>query len=252
MNKEEALISYLLRLGDNALVLGQRLIEIVANGPELEEELANANIALDYLGQARMFYSYAGELEGNGRGEDDFAFLRDEHEFKNFLLVEQLNGNFADTIARQVLFDVFYRLQLDALILCSDERLAEIAAKSVKEIRYHLRHGKQWLIRLGDGTEQSYQHITKSVQEFWRYTGEMLSGDELDDAMNKEWNGPDLKLLKDEWQKEVALVLNEATISLPEDQWMAGGGKQGHHTEHFGYLIAEMQHMQRAYPGARW
>ena len=252
MTKNEALIGYILRLGDNALVLGQRLIEIVADAPELEEELANANIALDYLGQARMFYTYAGELEGKGRAEDDFAFLRDEHEFNNFLLLEQPNGHFGDTIVRQVLFDVFYRLQLEALMLCSDERLAEIAAKSVKEIRYHLRHGKQWLIRLGDGTQESHQRLVNSVQDLWRYTGEMFAGDELDDTMKKEWNGADLERLQDEWQKEVASVLEEATIPLPGEQWMADGGKQGHHTEQFGYLIAEMQYMQRAYPGASW
>lgn len=252
MNKEEALIAYLLRLGDNALVLGQRLTEIVASGPELEEELANANIALDYLGQARMFYTYAGELEGKGRGEDDFAFLRDEHEYQNFLIVEQPNGHFGDTIVRQVFFDVFYRLQLEALMRCNDERLAEIAAKSVKEIRYHLRHGKQWMIRLGDGTEESHQRTAKSVRELWRYTGELFSGDELDDAMQEDWNGPDLEVLKDQWQKEVVWVLEEATIPLPDEQWMADGGKQGRHTEHFGYLISEMQFMQRAYPGASW
>jgi len=252
MTKNETLIAYLLRLGDNALVLGQRLTEIVASGPELEEELANANLALDYLGQARMFYSYAGELEGKGRGEDDFAFLRDEQEYQNFLIVEQPNGHFGDTIARQVLFDMFYGLQLEALMACSDERLAQIAAKSAKEIRYHLRHGGQWLVRLGDGTEESHRRITKSVHELWRYTGEMLSGDEVDHAMKKEWNGPNLERLKGEWLKEVASILEKATIPLPDEQWMADGGKKGHHTEHFGFMIAEMQFMQRTYPGASW
>lgn len=252
MTKKQALIRYLLRLGDNALVLGQRLTELIARGPELEEELAIANIALDYLGQARMFYTYAGELEGKGRSEDDFAFLRDEHEFRNLLLLEQPNGHFGDTIARQVFFDVFYRLQLEALSECSDERLAEIAEKSVKEIRYHLRHGKQWLVRLGDGTEESHERIEKSVQELWRFSGEMFSGDELDEAVNKSWDGPDLELLRAQWQKEIAGILAEATIPLPEEQWMADGGKQGQHSEHFGYLIAEMQYMQRAYPGASW
>jgi ring-1,2-phenylacetyl-CoA epoxidase subunit PaaC len=252
MNKKQALIGYLLRLGDNALVLGQRLTEIVASGPELEEELANANIALDYLGQVRMFYTYAGEIENKGRGEDHFAFLRDEHEFRNLLLLEQPNGHFGDTIARQVFFDVFYLLQLEALAECADERLAEIAAKSVKEIRYHLRHGRQWLVRLGDGTDDSHDRIANSVGELWRYTGEMFVGDELDEAMKEYWNGPDLDALKDAWLKEVTSVLDESTIPLPEKHWMAGGGKQGQHSEHFGYLIAEMQYMQRAYPDASW
>ena len=252
MDRREALLAYLLRLGDNALILGQRLTELVTAGPELEEELAIANIALDYLGQARMLYSYAGELEGEGRDEDDLAFLREEHEFENLLLVEQPNGHFGDTIARQVLFDVFYRLQLESLMECGDRRLAEIAAKSVSEIRYHLRHATQWMIRLGDGTDESHARITQSVQELWRYTGEMFSGDTVDDVMRKEWSGPDLSALREQWRKEIAAVLDEATIPQPEDAWMADGGKRGHHTEHFGYLIAEMQYMQRAYPGASW
>jgi ring-1,2-phenylacetyl-CoA epoxidase subunit PaaC len=252
MSKKNTLIDYLLRLGDNAMVLGQRLTEIVAAGPELEEELANANIALDYLGQARMFYSYAGELEAKDRGEDDFAFLRDEGEYRNLLLVEQPNGHFGDTIARQVLFDIFYLLQLDALQDCSDERLSEIAEKSTKEIRYHLRHGRQWMIRLGDGTDESHHHITKSIQNLWKYTGEMFVNDELDDAMMKDWNGPDLAAMKERWLAEVSDMLSEATIPMPDSGWMADGGKQGRHTEHFGYLVAEMQHLQRVHPGLNW
>ncbi len=252
MTKEQALIGYLLRLGDNALVLGQRLIEIVTKGPELEEELANANIALDYLGQARMFYTYAGELEGEGRSEDDFAFMRDEHLFNNLLLLEQPNGHFGDTIARQVTFDIFYRLQLKALQDCSDARLAGIAAKSLKEIRYHLRHGKKWLIRLGDGTDESHERMATSIHDLWRYTGEMFAADELDKIMKREWGGPDLASLKKQWQMEITSTLEEATIPLPEEDWMDSGGKQGQHSEHFGNLIAEMQTMQRAYPGASW
>ena len=252
MAKNETLIAYVLRLGDNAMILGQRLTEIVAAGPELEEELANANLALDYLGQARMFYAYAGELEDKGRGEDDFAFLREEGEFRNLLLLEQPNGHFGDTIARQALFDIFYLLQLEALQNCSDERLAEIAEKSAKEIRYHIRHSRQWMVRLGGGTEESHQRLTKSVQDLWNYTGEMFSNDEIDDAMTKDWNGPDLSLLKQHWQADVDEMLSESTIPLPKDVWMDGGGKQGRHTEHMGYLIAEMQHLQRVHPGLSW
>lgn len=252
MSKKDTLIAYLLRFGDNALVLGQRLTEIVAAGPELEEELANANLALDYLGQARMFYSYAGELEGKDRSEDYFAFLREEGEFRNLLLVEQPNGHFGDTIARNVLFDIFYLLQLDALQGCSDERLAEIAEKSAKEIRYHIRHCRQWMVRLGDGTDESHQRISDSVQNLWMFTGEMFASDELDDAMRKEWDGPDLTSLKERWMADVAEMLSEATIALPEGEWAADGGKLGRHTEHFGYLIAEMQHLQRAHPGLSW
>lgn len=252
MTKKDTLIAYLLRLGDNAMVLGQRLTEIVAAGPELEEELANANIALDYLGQARMFYAYAGEQEGKDRGEDYFAFLRDEGEFRNLLLLEQPNGHFGDTIARQLLFDIFYMLQLQALQGCSDQRLADIAAKSAREIEYHVRHARQWVIRLGDGTDESHRRISESVQALWMYTGEMFINDALDKAMAEEWNGPDLSLLKERWQSEVAGILSEASIPLPEGHWAADGGKQGRHTEHFGYLIAEMQYLQRMHPGLSW
>jgi len=252
MMMKQAPLRYLLRLGDNALILGQRLIEIVADGPELEEELANANFALDYLGQARMFYTYAGELENQGRTEDDYAFLRDSMEFQNLLLLEQPNGHFGDTIVRQFLFDSYYRLQLEALCECDDERLAEIAARAVKEIRYHLRHVTQWLVRLGDGTEESHQRVQESLATLWRYTGEMFAGDAVDDFVRGELQGPDLQAIHDEWRKDVRAALDEATLELPVDEWMQSGGREGRHTEHLGYLIAEMQHLQRAYPRASW
>lgn len=252
MTMNQAPPRYLLRLGDNALILGQRLIEIVADGPELEEELANANFALDYLGQARMFYTYAGELENQGRTEDDFAFLRDSMEFQNLLLLEQPNGHFGDTIVRQFLFDSYYMLQLEALCECDDERLAEIAARAVKEIRYHLRHVTQWLVRLGDGTEESHQRVQESLASLWRYTGEMFAGDAVDDFVRDELQGPDLQVIHDEWRKDVRAALDEATLELPVDEWMQSGGREGRHTEHLGYLIAEMQYLQRAYPGASW
>jgi ring-1,2-phenylacetyl-CoA epoxidase subunit PaaC len=252
MNSEEALFKYLVRLGDNALILAQRLIEIVADGPELEEELANANFSLDYLGQARMFYTYAGEIESAGRKEDDFAFLRSEREFENVLLVEQANGHFGDVIVRSVLFDAFYLSQLESLSECNDDRLAEIAAKAEKEIRYHLRYCSQWLIRLGDGTDESRRRVQRSLDELWKYAGELFAGDEIDESIRTEFAGPDLEELKTAWASDVAGIVKEATLALPEDQWMAGGGRDGRHTEDFGYLIAEMQHMQRAYPGLNW
>ena len=252
MSKEQALIRYLVRLGDNALVLAQRLIEIVANGPELEEELANANFSLDYLGQARMFYSFAGELEGEGRKEDDFAFNRADREFENLLLVEQPNGHFGDVIVRSVLFDAFYLLQLEALAACSDQRLAEIAVKAAKEIRYHLRYGSQWLIRLGDGTEESHRRAQDSLDELWKFTGELFTGDETDASIREEFAGPDLDELKTTWARDVAAIVETATLALPADQWMACGGREGRHSEAFGYLIVEMQHLQRAYPGLNW
>lgn len=252
MNSDQAVLTYTLRLGDNALVLGQRLTELVTHAPELEEELANANFALDYIGQARMFYAYAGELEGRGRGEDEFAFLRDGPEFRNVLLVEQPNGHFGDTIVRQFLFESFYVLQLDALCRCGNPRLAEIAARAVKEIRYHLRHISHWLVRLGDGTPESHDRVQQSLDNLWRYTGELFAGDAVDDTFQHDWQGPDLEQLHAKWRDNVAAVVKEATLTLPEDQWMDAGGRSGRHSEHFGYLVAEMQFMQRAYPGAQW
>jgi ring-1,2-phenylacetyl-CoA epoxidase subunit PaaC len=246
MKKEEALLRYTLRLGDNALILAQRLIELVANGPELEEELANANFALDYLGQARMFYSYAGELEGQGRKEDDFAFMRGEREFCSFLLLEQPNGHFGDMIARSVLFEVFYLAQLEALTKCSDD------ARAIKEIRYHYRHDSQWLIRLGDGTPESHEKIQDAVDQLWRYTGEIFVGDEVDEIMTEQYAGPALEEIKANWDKELTAILGEATLQVPAEQWMDSGSRAGRHSEHFGPLIAEMQYMQRSYPGLSW
>lgn len=252
MNGDQALLRYVLRAGDNALVLGQRLAESVTRAPELEEELAGANFALDYIGQARLFYSYAGELEGQGRSEDDFAFLRDGPEFQNFLLLEQPNGHFGDMIARQFLFESFYVLQLEALTRCTAPRVAEIAARTLKEIRYHLRHVGQWLVRLGDGTAESHDRVQNSLDELWRYTGEMFAGDEVDELVAVLWNGPDLRNIEEQWQKKVGAVLAEATLNEPQPQWMDGGGRTGRHSEHLGYLIAEMQFLQRTYPGLRW
>lgn len=252
MSYDRTLLTYVSRLGDNALILGQRMVEVVAAYPELEEELANANFALDYIGQARMFYTYAAELEGKGRDEDAFAFLRDDDQFRNLLLVEQPNGDFGDTIAKLVLFESFYLLQLEALTRCTDERIVEIAARAVKEIRYHLRHNAQWLVRLGDGTAESHQRVQASLDNLWRFTGEMFAADQFDETIQKTLAGPDLSAIRAEWQTNVSALLEEATLEVPVDAWMASGGKQGRHTEYFGYLIAEMQFLQRAHPGATW
>lgn len=252
MNSDDALLRYVCRLGDNALILGQRMVELVAAYPDLEEELANANFALDYIGQARMFYTYAGELEGRGRSEDDFAFLRDEREFRNYLLLEQPNGHFGDSITRLVLFDTFYLALLQQLQTCSDERIGEIAARAEKEIRYHLRHNGNWLIRLGDGTGESHAKAQSALDALWMYTGEMFSADEIDRVFAAEFDGPDLEAIRNRWEDEIATVLKEATLAMPENGWMAAGGKEGRHTEHLGYVIAEMQYLQRTHPGANW
>ncbi len=252
MSGDEKLLKYVLRLGDNALITGQRMIERVTSEPELEEELANANFALDYIGQARLFYSYAGELEGEGRTEDDFAYLRDSQEFRNVLLTEQPNGHFGDSIIRQVLFESFYLLQLQALLACSDQRLAEIAARAEKEIRYHLRHATNWLVRLGDGSDESHERVQRSLDDLWRFSGELLAGDAIDAHMKDAYNGPDLVRIAGTWREQLAALLDGATLVAPEDAYMASGGREGNHSEHLGFLIAEMQHLQRAYPGATW
>lgn len=252
MNKDEALVAYATRLGDNALILAQRMIEAVTLCPELEEELANANLSLDYIGQARLFYSCAGNLEGKDRDEDDFAYLREGYEYRNVLLVEQPNGHFGDMMARQLLFESFYLLQLEAIEQCKNPGLAEIAARAVKEIRYHLRHVSQWVVRLGDGTDESHARMQQSIDDHWQYTGELFVADEIDTIIANVFNGPDLDSIRDQWHSNVAAVLAEATLEKPGDDWMASGGKQGRHSEHLGFLLAEMQHLQRSYPGAKW
>ncbi len=252
MNKDAALLAYATRLGDNALILAQRMIEAVTLCPELEEELANANFSLDYIGQARLFYSCAGNLESKDRDEDDFAFLREGHEYRNVLLVEQPNGHFGDMMARQLLFESFYLLQLEAIEQCKSPGLAEIAARAVKEIRYHLRHVSQWVVRLGDGTDESHARMQQSIDDHWQYTGELFVADEIDTIIANVFNGPDLDSIRDQWHSNVAAVLAEATLEKPADDWMASGGKQGRHSEHLGFLLAEMQHLQRSHPGAKW
>jgi ring-1,2-phenylacetyl-CoA epoxidase subunit PaaC len=227
VSPDQALIAYTLRLADNALILSQRMIELVAAEPELEEELANANFALDFIGQARMLYSHAGELEGQGRSEDDFAFLRDENEFRNLLLLEQPNGHFGDALVRQYLFEAFYIHLLDALTRCSDKGLSEIAVRAIKEVKYHLRHSSQWLIRLGDGTQLSHDRAQEALEDNWRYTGEIFAADDIDNAVQENFDGPDLAAIQSLWQRDVEKTVAEATLKLPDDQWMASGGKQG-------------------------
>jgi len=249
---DEALIAYTLRLADNALILSQRMIELVAAEPELEEELANANFALDFIGQARMLYTRAGELEGRGRSEDDLAFTRDEHEFRNLLLLEQPNGHFGDALVRQFLFEAFYLHLLDKLTRCSDQGLSEIAVRAIKEVKYHFRHSSMWLVRLGDGTDLSHERVQRSLDDAWCYTGEMFVADEIDVVIQEQFEGPDLLEVQKLWRRDVEKTVAEATLRLPDDQWMASGGKQGQHSEHFGFLLAEMQYLQRSFPGATW
>jgi ring-1,2-phenylacetyl-CoA epoxidase subunit PaaC len=244
---------YLLRLADNALVLSQRLSEWCGKGPALEEDMALTNVALDLIGQARFWFSYAGEIEGAGRDEDQLAFLRDAHDFHNILLVEQPNGSYADTLARQFYFDTWHFLLLQKLVASSDQRIAAIAEKSLKEVSYHVRRSGDLIVRLGDGTAQSHTMVQTAVNELWMYTGEMFQGDALDQAMAAQGIAPDLASLRETWINHVQEIFEEATLIVPPlDAWMQKGGKQGVHGEHLGYLLAEMQFLQRAYPAATW
>lgn len=246
------MFEYLLRLGDNSLILSQRLSEWCGHGPVLEQDIALTNIALDLLGQTRMYLTYAGEVEGAGRSEDDIAYFRDAHQFRNCLLVERPNGDFAQTLARQFYFDAFNYYQLKALLHSSDQRLREIAEKALKEVTYHLRFSSEWVIRLGDGTEESHRRMQQAIDLLWPFTGELFTPDALDTEFQEQGIAPDLVEIKGLWHKKVAEVLQEATLSLPTNEWMQSGGKQGRHTEHLGFILAEMQSLQRTYPGNTW
>ncbi|MEZ5500222.1 MAG: 1,2-phenylacetyl-CoA epoxidase subunit PaaC [Steroidobacteraceae bacterium] len=243
---------YVLRLGDTSLVLGQRLGEWVGHAPAIEEDLGLANLSLDLLGQARLFLAYAGELEGAGRGEDELAFLRAEHEYSNVILAEQPNDDFGVTIVRQFLLDAWQCELYQALCQSSDTRLAEIAAKSLKESRYHLRYSGGWLVRLGDGTDESHDRVQRALNFLWRHVGELFVADELDEAVLAAGIGPDPRTLRAAWQRCVDDVLSQATLAQPPDTRPALMGKRGEHGEHLGHLLAQMQFMQRSYPGASW
>jgi len=257
-NKMEAetsrqLSEYLLWLGDDNLILGHRLSEWCGHAPELEEDIALANIALDCLGQASALLRLSGELASNGQSEDDLAFLREAREFKNLQLVEQLNGDFADTIARQFLYDAFAHGLYKELRESSHEELAGIAKKGFKEKSYHLRHSSQWIIRLGDGTEESHNRIKQSLDKFWMYTSEMFEKNALVDALVEKEIIPDLQNLRSIWGATVNSVLDIATLEAPSnDRYMAQGSRDGKHSEHLGHLLSEMQILRRSYPGASW
>jgi ring-1,2-phenylacetyl-CoA epoxidase subunit PaaC len=256
MSTDRQRFDYLLRLADSDLVLAQRLGEWVGHGPVLEEDIALTNIGLDLLGQARLWFAYAGEVEarfaGAGRSEDALAFLRDGGEFRNLLLVEQPNGNYADTIARQFYFDAWHRLLLAKLTHSRDARIAEIAAKAEKEVTYHAERSADWVIRLGDGTAESHARMQAAVDDLWMYTGEMFDPDETDTALAEEGIGCDLRTLAPAWREMVGSVLDEATLTVAGGTAMQRGGKSGVHTEHLGHMLATMQSLQRSYPGAQW
>jgi ring-1,2-phenylacetyl-CoA epoxidase subunit PaaC len=252
MSREKALFEYCLRLGDNSLVLGHRLSEWCGHGPVLEQDIALTNVALDLVGQATLFLEYASELEANGRTADDLAFLRDAIEFRNALLTEQPNGDFGATILRQFLFDTHHFFFFQELKGSKDERLAAIAEKSLKEITYHLRHSGEWVVRLGDGTEESHKRMQNALNDLWTYTGDLFSMGEADEMLIREGIAVDQNEIRTQWEKTVNQVLEKATLEVPAGVFMQGGSLEGKHTEHLGYMLAEMQFLQRAYPGAKW
>jgi ring-1,2-phenylacetyl-CoA epoxidase subunit PaaC len=243
---------YAVRLGDDALILGHRVSEWTSRAPFLEEDLAMTNVALDYVGRARMFYQYAAELTGGETTEDTFAYTRDAREFTNLLLCELPRGDFAHSVVRQFFYDAYALPMLRALKGSKDERLAAIAGKAEKESVYHLRRGKEWMLRLGDGTEESHARMQTAVDELWGYTHELFETDELDQRLIDEGIAVDCGSLRDEWQDKVTSTLTEATLTIPDEGWSIQGGRTGYHTEHLGFLLAELQFMQRAYPGLQW
>lgn len=246
MNKQQ-LIDYTLHLADNALIIGQRNAAWCGHGPILEQDIAITNISLDLIGQARNFYQYAAQLKADGSTEDSLAYLRKEREFYNCLLTEQANGDWAQTILRQFLFSTYQYYLYQQLQSHTDNTLAAIAEKSLKEVTYHLRWSSEWVIRLGDGTEESHTRMLKATEELWRYTGELFQ------PVPYELDAPiDFLLLKNNWLKKVTDIFEEATLPIPANTFMQTGGKTGTHTEQLGYILTDLQYLQRTYPGCEW
>ena len=275
MSNKNSLLDYTLRLADDALIIGHRLSEWCGHGPILEQDIAITNTALDHLGRARSLFQYAADqfnslpveakkdvftsvslqtkiASGGAIGEDDLASLRDGWDFRNALLLEQPNTDWAYTVGRSFFYDVFNFLFFTEMVKSQDETLSSIAEKSLKEVTYHLRWSSEWVVRLGDGTEESHVRMQQAVNELWMYTGELFEANDTDKAMQEQGIGPDLALLKDAWTKHVQAVFEEATITIPTGTWMQQGGKNGSHSEHLGYILTELQFMQRAYPGMEW
>jgi ring-1,2-phenylacetyl-CoA epoxidase subunit PaaC len=249
---QNKLTEYCLRIADTSLILGQRLAEWCGHGPILEEDIALTNISLDCIGQARGFYTYAASIENAGKTEDDYAYLRDEREFKNLLLAEQPNGDFGQTILRQFLLSTFQFYFFDALRNSSDKTLAALAEKSLKEVTYHVRHSSAWVIRLGDGTEESKERMERAIEELWMYTGDMFDMDSNEESLVRDGIAVDRKVLKPLWENKVKEVFGEATLEIPQNVFMMSGSSEGKHTEYLGYILAEMQSLHRAHPGVEW
>jgi ring-1,2-phenylacetyl-CoA epoxidase subunit PaaC len=249
---ETPLVLYTLRRADDALILGHRLSEWCGHGPMLEEDMALSNMALDLLGQARELYSYAALVEGRDNDEDKLAYLRDVRRYRNLLLVEQPNGDFAHTMVRQLFYSAFADLYWRAMMASNDMTLAAIAAKSEKESAYHLRHSSEWIIRLGDGTAESHARAQSAIGDLWAFTGEMFSLDDAERGLIDKGAAIDPASLLPQWRATVSRVVKDATLVLPENDWMQQGGRSGRHSEHLGHLLSELQYMQRTFPGVTW
>ena len=275
MSNGNFLLAYTLRLADDALIVGHRISEWCGHGPILEQDIALTKTSLDHLGRARTLYQYAAEQfnqlpeagkkaafssvavqqlveKGAALDEDDMAYLRDGWDFRNLLLLEQPNGDWAYTVARSFFYDAFNCLFFTALQHSKDETLAAVAEKSLKEATYHLRWSSEWVVRLGDGTDESHTRMQQAVNDLWMYTGELFAMNDIDTAAVAAGIGLDLAALKPLWQNRVKEILEEATLHMPRQDWMQEGGREGRHTEHLGYILAELQFMQRAYPGMEW
>jgi len=252
MEIKDAIYNYCLRMGDTSLILGQRLSEWISLGPTLEEDIALTNISLDHIGQARTIYTYAAEIEGKGRSEDDLAYLRNEREYYNCLLAELPNGSFADTMARQFLIDVFMYHFYTALVHSKDERIAAHAGKSIKEVTYHLRHSGEWIVRLGDGTEESHAKMQKAIDAIWMFTDDLFEMNEVDAELIDLEIAVDLREIKSLWDNTVNEIFSRATLKRPTDGYMQTGRLAAKHTEYLGHILTEMQYLQRTIPGAKW
>ena len=249
---ESPLVLYALRRADDALILGHRVSEWCGHAPMMEEDMALANMGLDLIGQARELYTYAAEVEGAGNDEDKYAYLRDVRQYRNLLLVEQPNGDFARTIVRQFFYSAFADPYWRAMMKSTDETLAAIAAKSEKESAYHLRHTSEWMIRLGDGTDESHRRAQTAIDDLWAFTGELFHADQSDADLISSGVAVDPESLRGVWAETVSNVLGAATLKRPASDWMQKGGRSGNHTEHLGHLLSELQSMQRTFPNATW
>ncbi len=252
MSSKDTLFETCLRLGDTALILSQRLAEWSYKAPTVELDIALSNHALDLIGQARLFLDYAGRVEGKGRDEDELAYHRQDFEFRNAMIAELPNGDFAHAMVRQLFFSTFARDLFEKMKASTDAEFAAIAAKAGKEMTYHARHSGEWVVRLGDGTEESHERAQAAVNALWPYVHELFKTDPIDEEVIKNGILPDFAGLRPDWLEEIGTVLKRATLSIPEDDWMPDGGRSGRHTEHLSYLLAEMQVLPRTYPDAKW